>query len=316
MEKTIDCVVCGSCTVDIVVRPLSLSEPIGVDALHRTDPIMATTGGIVSNAGAALAKLGARVAALSRIGGDPWGRIIEEQYQSQGIDTTALERDANEPSSVTIVMVDRQGQRSFAHSQGAPRSMDLAFYRRRLDLLSRARCMLLGYYSLLPQLERDLPQLLREVRATGCLTALDAAGHGGGMSPLDEILPHLDYYVPSLVEAEAQTGLHEPEAILDVYRQCGAPGVLGVKLGPRGAVLSQVGEPLTWIEAVEPPGELLDTTGAGDAFYGGLIAARLRGLDLAAAGRIGAAAGAYCVTGLGGSAALPSWDQARQLAGV
>lgn len=311
MDKTIDCIVCGSCTVDIVVRPMSLGEPIGVDRLHRTDPICATTGGIVSNAGAALAKLGARVAALSRVGDDPWGRIIEENYQSQGIDTTALERAEGEPSSVTIVMVDEQGQRSFAHSQGAPRSIDLAFFRSRLELFERARCMLLGYYSLLPQLERDLPQLLAEIRERGCWTALDAAGEGGGMSPLEEILPQLDFYVPSLVEARAQTGLTDPGAIIDAYRQCGAPGVLGVKLGAHGALLSPGAGELIAVPPRRPPGPVIDTTGAGDAFYAGLLAARLRGETLERAGRIAAAAGAWCVTGLGATSELPTWEQAQ-----
>lgn len=304
-RKTWDCVVCGSCTVDIVARPIDLETPIGADRLHRTEPIVGVTGGLVSNSGIALARLGSRVAAFSRVGADNWGQLICRSYQQEGIDTTAIEISETDPSSVTIVLVDDRGCRSFVHSQGAPRSMDAAYYRRHMDVFAASRCMLLGYYSLLPQLEPDLPSLLASVRAQGCWTALDAAGSGGSMQPLDQILPHLDYYIPSLVEAESQTGESNPEKILERYRSAGARGVLGVKLGSRGALLQDAHEALNWIDAVEPPGPLVDTTGAGDAFYAGVLHGQLHGLSLEASGKLGARMGAWCVTGMGASSGLP-----------
>ena len=53
------------------------------------------------------------------------------------------------------------------------------------------------------------------------------------MQPLDRILPHLDVYVPSHNEATHQTGLTDPREIIETYRACGAPGLLGVKLGAK-----------------------------------------------------------------------------------
>ena len=55
------------------------------------------------------------------------------------------------------------------------------------------------------------------------------------------ILPHLDVYCPSRAEAEHQTGQTDPQKIIDTFRQCGAPGLLGVKLGSEGALLSPGG---------------------------------------------------------------------------
>ena len=57
MNKTIDCVVCGSCVVDILVRPVPLETAIGGGRLVAVDPIEVTTGGIVSNAGIAMSRL-------------------------------------------------------------------------------------------------------------------------------------------------------------------------------------------------------------------------------------------------------------------
>ena len=100
------------------------------------------------------------------------------------------------------------------------------------------------------------------------------------------------------------------------YRACGAPGVLGVKLGAEGALLSLTDGEFIDINKVDPPGELVDTTGAGDCFYAGLLAGLLRGMTVDQAGRLGAATGACCVTAVGASAGLRSYDETLRLAGL
>ncbi len=316
MEKDIDCVVCGSCTVDVLVRPFPLDKSIGTSRLLRVDPIQATTGGIVSNSGTALSRLGMRVAALTYVGDDAWATVVRRKYQSEGIDTSRLITHASAPTSATVVLVDSSGERSFAHSQGAPKQIDRHFFQENLDLFARSRMLLLGYYSLMPNLEDDLPELLRQIRETGCRTALDSAGDGGGLQPLNRMLPHLDVYVPSLAEASHQTGQTDPERIIRVFRDCGATGLVGVKLGPRGALLSCPSCESIEIDPVPPPGPVVDTTGAGDTFYAGLLCGLLRGLPAEQAGRLAAATGACCVTGVGASVALRDYDRTARLAGL
>jgi sugar/nucleoside kinase (ribokinase family) len=176
--------------------------------------------------------------------------------------------------------------------------------------------LLLGYYSLMPRLEADLPEVLAKIRETGCRTALDAAGEGGGLQPLDRILPHLDVYCPSYAEASHQTAETDPARILRVFRECGAPGLLGVKLGAEGALLSPDRATFLAIPAVPSPGPVVDTTGAGDAFFAGLLAGLLRGLTIQQAGRLAAAAGACCVTALGATAGLRNFTETARLAGL
>ena len=66
----LDCVVCGSCVVDVLVRPVPLDEPIGAGKLIRTEPLELTTCGIVSNSGITRARLGRRVDAFTYVGKD------------------------------------------------------------------------------------------------------------------------------------------------------------------------------------------------------------------------------------------------------
>ena len=70
------------------------------------------------------------------------------------------------------------------------------------------------------------------------------------------------------------------------------------------------------IDLVKAPGPVVDTTGAGDSFFAGLLVGLLRGMSLADAGRLGAATGACCVTALGATAGLRDFAQTMRLAGL
>ncbi|MCE5303904.1 MAG: carbohydrate kinase family protein [Planctomycetaceae bacterium] len=314
MAKDLDCVLCGSCVVDILVRPVPLEHPIGGGRLLHAEPIRVTTGGIVSNAGVTMARLGMRSAAFSYVGNDDWAPVIRRRYESEGVDCRGLLTHPTAATSTTAVLIDPSGERSLAHCVGAPKLMDKFLFLEHLDLFARSRMMLIGYYSLMPNLENDLPEVLAAIRRTGCQTAIDAAGDGGGMTPLDRILPHVDVYVPSYHEGVHQTGFDDPRRILDAYRQCGAPGLLGVKLGSKGAMLSPAAGQYVEIDCVPAPGPVVDTTGAGDCFFAGLLTGLLRGMDVAAAGRLAAATGACCVTGCGATTGIRDFNETAALA--
>ena len=68
------------------------------------------------------------------------------------------------------------------------------------------------------------------------------------------------------------------------------------------------------VAVVKAPGPVVDTTGAGDCFYGALLTGVLRGLSPADAGRLAAACGAYCVTGLGATSAVRGYQETAHLA--
>ena len=301
MNKTLDCVCCGSCVADILVRPVPLGSAIGTGMMLKTDPLRLTTGGIACNSNIAMARLGMKTAVLAYVGDDEWGELIQRRMESEGVDCQRLLRHPNVDTSTSIVLIDPDGERTFAHYPGASCLLGKAAMLGNLDLFARSRMMLLGYYSQLPDLEEDLPEVLAAIRATGCRTAMDAGGCGGSMQPLDRILPHLDVYVPSRIEAMHQTGQSDPRAIIDAFRRCGAPGIVGVKLDSEGALLSPVPGAYMEVPCCPPPGPIIDTTGAGDAFFAGFLTGLLQEMSMEAAGCLGAAMATCCITALGAS---------------
>jgi sugar/nucleoside kinase (ribokinase family) len=316
MSRDFDCVLCGSCVADILVRPVPLAVPIGCGKLLRTQPINVVTGGIVCNSGIAMSRLGMKTAAFTYVGQDDWSAVIRRRLESEGVDCSRLLAHATAATSTTAVLIDPSGERSFAHCVGAPKLIDKALVLANLDLLARSRMVLFGYYSLMPNIEADLPEVLDAIRKTGCQTAMDAAGDGGTMQPLEDILPYLDVYVPSHDEGVHQTGETDPYRIITAYRRCGALGMLGVKLGAKGALLSPSDGVYVEIACATPPGPVVDTTGAGDSFFAGLLTGLLKGFDAARAGRLAAAAGACCVTGYGATAGLRNFEETAQIAGL
>ena len=79
----IDCVLAGSCVIDVIVRPVDLDAPLGAGRLIRSDPLVLATGGIVSNAGITMARLGAHPLVLQL----PIG--VEDGFESRWIELRA-----------------------------------------------------------------------------------------------------------------------------------------------------------------------------------------------------------------------------------
>lgn len=315
-SKNIDCVVCGSCVVDILVRPFPLGQPIVSGKLYEVGPMQVVTGGLVGNSGATLARLGLVTEAFSFLGEDELGDLIMNRYSDLGIGTAGLTRHPDFGTSSSMVMIHPEGERSFAHCVGAPSMLDIHWFRKNLDLFRRSRVVIVGYFSLMPNLQGDLPELFRMLRDVGCMTVLEVAGSGGTLSELAPTLQELDIYIPSYEEACHQTGLTEVGEILAIYRQHGAQRVVGVKQGEQGATISPQPGEIVKIECIAPPGPVVDTTGAGDAFLAGFVAGTIRGLTTEQSGRLAAAAGACCVTGLGASAGLRDYNETARLAGI
>lgn len=316
MSSRVDCVVCGTCVADILVRPVPLELPVEGGRLLHVDPVNVTTGGIVCNTGLAIRRLGGTVQAAGLVGDDLWGREITSRLAAAGVGTAAIDQRPDVATSATAVLIDEAGERSFAHHAGVAGTLDIDFLSRHLAIFGNARFAVLGYVGLLPALEPHLPEALALLRSSGCRTVLETGGTGGSVADVAAALPGVDVFVPSLDEARRHTGKSDPREIISRYRHLGAVGLVGVKCGVRGSVISPCDGDVIDVPCIPAPEPVIDTTGAGDSFLAGLVVGLIRGMPIPAAARLGAAAAACCVTRAGATAGLRDLQDTMRLAGL
>jgi sugar/nucleoside kinase (ribokinase family) len=171
----------------------------------------------------------------------------------------------------------------------------------------------LGYIGLLPALESRLAEAVAVLRRAGCRVVVETGGSGGTLADVAAALPGIDVFVPSLDEASRHAGSDDPREIIACYRRHGAAGLVGVKCGARGSVLSPAADHVIDVPCVAPPGPVVDTTGAGDSWLAGLVMGLVRGMPVEAAARVGAATAACCVTRAGATAGLRGFDETMRL---
>ena len=130
----------------------------------------------------------------------------------------------------------------------------------------------------------------------GALTSLDVTYFEDRPWPdLLKLMPEIDVFCPSLLEASAITGKSSAAEAATALVEAGVRKFVAVTDGARGALIHIVGEGQEFIPA--RPVKAIDTTGAGDAFIAGVLAAWYRGLPWWTAAQIGAFVASIAVTG-------------------
>ena len=285
--RDLDVIVAGVSNIDIIGRTIDLKHPPPLGALQTIESVSMTTGGVVSNVAIDLATLGFRVGVVSRIGKDSFGGFLRSRLEMHGIFPEGIVVDPGRQTSATIVTVAGNGERTFFHARGSMENFRVEDVLEQMDVVRRGRLFVFGYFGLLPECDASLGHMFRSVRQkTGMLSILDAGAHPGrDASLLQTILPEVDFFFPSRDEACALTGEKEPQRIVAAFRDAGARGVVGVKLGAEGCYVSW--EKRARRVPARKVRKVIDTTGAGDAFIAGFSAGVLEGLDPFAAAALG-----------------------------
>lgn len=295
MQKPILCL--GILVADIVGRPVrSIPDP---GRLVLVDEMQLHTGGCAINTASALSLLGVPAEVIGKVGYDAFGDFLIHTLQGRGVGTRGVLRDSRAGTASTMVLVDPDGERRFVHYLGANARLSLED----VDLaeVRSASILHMAGSLVLPGIDGEpTAWLLAEARKAGVTTALDTVWDATGrwMQVLKPCLPHLDYFVPSLPEAQAITGRQDPSEVAQVLL---AEGVLtvAIKMGAEGClVATQQGDSYR-LPAFQV--DVVDATGAGDAFAAGFLAGIWYGWSLERTVRFANAVGALCVTGLGAS---------------
>ncbi|MFI8388066.1 carbohydrate kinase family protein [Streptomyces sp. NPDC085540] len=289
--------VVGDVVTDVVaIHPEPLAPATDTAASIRTLP-----GGAGANAACWAARTGtAEVRLLARVGAES-ARWHERALVDAGV-RPRLVVDAQEPTGTVVALVGKDAERTFLTDSGA--SLRLCPADWNPSLLDGAAHLHLSGYLFFADSSRELAVVaLRAARTRGVQVSVDPASAGflavlGPQRFLDAVAG-VDVLLPNEDEARLLAGLPEPtgaaRAAAELSRR--VPLVV-VTRGAAGALIAERGRVTAEVEA--EPVVAVDSTGAGDAFTGGFLAARLEGADPAEAARAGCRAAALAVTRPGG----------------
>ncbi|MGC9399688.1 MAG: carbohydrate kinase family protein [Anaerolineae bacterium] len=295
----------GIMVADVIGRPVQRIPKPG--RLVLVDEMQLHTGGCAINVATALARLHIPVTVIGKVGVDPFGDFLLDQLEQRGIERDYVSRDPQAGTSATMVMVGSDGERRFVHYIGANARLTLEDID--LELLERVKVLHVAGALVLPGLDGEpTAHLLQEARARGVITFLDTVWDDTGrwMEVLGPALPHVDYFVPSLPEAQALTGLDAPEDVAQALLDRGV-GTVALKMGNAGCLVATRDGVPRHTPAYQV--QVVDATGAGDAFAAGFIAGVWLGWPLEKTARFANAVGALCVTGLGASGGVRSLEE-------
>jgi ribokinase len=287
-------VVClGDLMMDVLAR---LPGPLAVGS-DTPAPVGIYGGGSAANTAAWLVQAGLPTTFVGRVGDDALGRRALDELTAAGVDLV-VSVDPDRPTGTCIVLVDVDGERTMVPSAGANAGLgEVALPAELFDPQSLLH--LSGYALFTPGSRPAALDALALARTAGCPISVDTAS----AAPLADVGPELflSWVGPGLLlfanrdEAQVLTGSADaPAAALTLGQLCGEAIV---KCGGDAAVWSDGADV---IEVPVAETVAIDSTGAGDAFAAGVLAARVTGVDVRTALGAGHALAAHAITQVGG----------------
>jgi 2-dehydro-3-deoxygluconokinase len=282
--------------------------PPGV-GLDRADTVEVHVAGAEMNLCAAVARLGLRAAFATRVGDDPLGRRVRADIATLDVDAALVAVDPGRPTGLFLKEVLPDGQRRVHYYRAGSAASALDETDAARALAARPRVVAVsGITAALG--DRPLAAvtaLAGGARAAGARFALDP-NLRPALGPVDEqvarlrpLLPYADLLILGLDEAGPLLGATEPAEVFTAAAAAGA-GETVVKAGAQGCYVRD-GHAVTHLPSDAT--DVVDPVGAGDAFAGGYLAARLRGAPPTAAARLGSRLAAGVVARAGDTAGLP-----------
>ena len=301
---------------------ITLGETMVAFAAHEAGPLDAAVtftkivAGAETNVGVGLARLGLKVAWVSRLGADSFGAYVRATVEGEGVDCSAVVTDPARPTGFMLKSRALEGadptveyyRRGSAASALSVADFDTARF------LSARHLHVTGITPALSASAAELVEhAMKAMRAAGRSISFDPnlrprlwPGREAMAAHLNRLAGLADWVLPGLAEGRTLTGLDTPQDIAAFYLERGAQGVV-IKLGADGAYwrTAQRDGHVAGLRVAE----IVDTVGAGDAFAVGVLSGRLEGLDWPAAVSRANWIGAQAIQVVGDMDGLPRRDQ-------
>lgn len=294
MTKPVITVV-GSFAVGMTLRTQRM--PVFGETIVGSDFDMGP-GGKGSNQAVGVARLGAEAHLAGIIGDDRLGEIAIDLYDREGVGASFLQRTTEMATGVGFIILNHDGENGIILDMGANELMDSAFVDQVEAQIARSDVVMsvleIPVAAAARAMELGAKHSVRTILNPAPATALDA-----------NVLRNVDYLTPNETELRILLGLapDDPADTVELARRLRARGVgnLIVTMGEKGAlILTEDG--METVDGV--PVEVVDTTGAGDAFNAGLAVALAEGKSLSAAVHFANRCGAFACRALGAVTAL------------
>ena len=292
--------VAGDCNVDLVLRGDVV--PRFGQAEQLLDSGELVVGGSASIVAHGLARLGVPTMLAARVGDDTFGRFMVDALAAAGVQTRTVAVDADLPTGMSVIL-SSPTDRAILTVPGTIPTLHAADV---LAALGDAAHVHVASYFLQPRLADGLPALFAELRSRQVTTSLDTNWDPAARwTGLAELLPLVDFLFPNLEELRAIAAAAGAPAADDetlARHLAGFGPRVVVKAGAAGGWSVAGGRPV--VTAPGLPVEVADTTGAGDSFDAGYLAALAYGLtDEAERLRWATTAGSLSTRAAGGTAA-------------
>ena len=298
-----DAAVIGLYILDVLGRPVDAIPEGGnvefIDEIRLT--VAGTAGGTVID----LAKLGLNCLAVGAVGDDEKADFVLSTLNRFKVDTSLMQRLEGVPTSATILNVRRNGDRPALHQRGASDHFDVPAVM--LDAVLAPSIIHLGGTGLLAKLDGEpSARLLAEAKKRGRTVTFDLLGaNENTIDLLLPLLPHVDYFMPSIEEARLISGAGDIQEAGRFFLDRGVKQCVFTLGGDGVCFMDHKGEFVR-----QPAFEIsvVDTTGCGDAFDAGFITALHHKMDLKTALNFAQASAALVATGLGSDAGIKSFE--------
>lgn len=305
--------VSGVASLDLVSLGECMVEFSGQGTLGESPHFSKSFGGDALNCLVAATRLGSKTGFITRVGSDPFKDYLLGNWEEEEIDLSQV-RVVEGFNGIYFISLGKAGQREFFYYRQGSAASKLSPEDLPEDIISRCRiffssgisqaissscreAVLAGY----KMARRHGRMVAYDPNFRARLWPADEARKG-----LEEVVELINIALPSFPEeSEALLGLRTPEEVIDYFWAKGVE-IVAVKKGQKGATIGQGGK------IVELPlyeTEVVDTTGAGDAFNGAFLHGLAGGLDPFSSGILANIVAGLSVTGRGAIAALPRREE-------